>query len=45
MNEATYRLFRPNLENPGPDDLSPICRSFHVLPIPWGTASDISSAV
>ena len=39
MNDATYRSFRPGLENPGPDDLSPICQTFHVLPIPWGTAS------
>ena len=45
MNEATYRLFRPDLENPGPDDLAPICQSFHMLPIPWVTASDISNAV
>lgn len=33
MNEATYRLFRPDLEDPGPDDLAPICQSFHFLPI------------
>jgi (+)-trans-carveol dehydrogenase len=45
MNETTYRLFRPDLENPGPDDLAPICQSFHVLPIPWVTAADISNAV
>jgi len=36
---------QPDLENPGLDDLAPICRNFHVLPIPWVTASDISSAV
>ncbi|MFZ0227273.1 MAG: mycofactocin-coupled SDR family oxidoreductase [Mycobacterium sp.] len=45
MNDATYRAFRPELENPGPDDLAPVCRSFHVLPIPWVTAEDISNAV
>jgi NAD(P)-dependent dehydrogenase (short-subunit alcohol dehydrogenase family) len=45
MNETTYRLFRPDLENPGPDDLAPICQSFHMLPIPWVTAADISNAV
>jgi (+)-trans-carveol dehydrogenase len=45
MNESTYRLFRPDLENPGPDDLAPICQSFHFLPIPWVTPADISNAV
>ena len=45
MNESTYRLFRPDLENPGPDDLAPICQSFHFLPIPWVTPTDISNAV
>jgi SDR family mycofactocin-dependent oxidoreductase len=45
MNEATYRAFRPELENPGPDDLAPVCRSFHYLPIPWVTPEDISNAV
>src|SRR6478735_129000 len=34
MNDPTYRLFRPDLENPGRDDLAPICQSFHFLPIP-----------
>ncbi len=45
MNEKTYRMFRPDLENPGPDDLEPICRTFHVLPIPWVSPEDISNAV
>jgi (+)-trans-carveol dehydrogenase len=45
MNEPTYRLFRPDLENPGPDDLAPICQSFHYLPIPWVEPVDISNAV
>jgi NAD(P)-dependent dehydrogenase (short-subunit alcohol dehydrogenase family) len=45
MNEKTYRAFRPELENPGPDDLAPVCQSFHVLPIPWVTPEDITNAV
>jgi SDR family mycofactocin-dependent oxidoreductase len=45
MNESTYRAFRPELENPGPDDLAPVCQSFHFLPIPWVTPEDISNAV
>jgi len=31
--------------NPGPDDLAPVCQSFHVLPIPWVTPEDIGNAV
>ncbi|SER65602.1 NAD(P)-dependent dehydrogenase, short-chain alcohol dehydrogenase family [Mycobacterium sp. 88mf] len=45
MNEKTYRMFRPDLANPGPDDLAPICQTFHMLPIPWVTPEDISNAV
>ena len=44
-DEATYRAFRPELDNPGPDDLAPVCQSFHILPIPWVTPEDISNAV
>jgi (+)-trans-carveol dehydrogenase len=45
LNESTYRTFRPDLENPGPDDMAPICQMFHTLPIPWVDAIDISNAV
>jgi NAD(P)-dependent dehydrogenase (short-subunit alcohol dehydrogenase family) len=45
INETTFRLFRADLENPGPDDLAPVCQTFHTLPIPWVTAEDISNAV
>jgi NAD(P)-dependent dehydrogenase (short-subunit alcohol dehydrogenase family) len=45
MNESTYHTFRPDLENPGPDDLAPICQMFHMLPIPWVQTDDISNAV
>ena len=45
MNEGTWKMFRPDLENPGPDDMAPICQMFHTLPIPWVEAEDISNAV
>jgi len=45
INETTFHLFRPDLENPGPDDLAPVCQTFHTLPIPWVTPDDISNAV
>jgi (+)-trans-carveol dehydrogenase len=45
MNEGTWKMFRPDLENPGPDDMAPICQMFHTLPIPWVDPIDISNAV
>ncbi len=45
MNEATFRVFRPDLENVGRDDIAPVCRTFHVLPIPWVRVQDVSNAV
>ena len=45
MNDNTYRLFRPDLENPGPDDFAPISQMMHTLPVPWVDAVDISNAV
>ncbi len=45
MNEQTYRLFRPDLENPGPDDFAPISQTMHTLPVPWVEPVDISNAV
>src|ERR1700749_3616448 len=45
MNEGTWKLFRPDLENPGPDDMAPVCQMFHTLPVPWVDAEDISNAV
>ena len=45
LNESTYHAFRPDLANPGPDDIKPICQMFHMLPIPWVEAADISNAV
>jgi (+)-trans-carveol dehydrogenase len=45
FNEGLYRMLRPDLENPGPDDIAPICQTFHTLPIPWVESDDISNAV
>jgi SDR family mycofactocin-dependent oxidoreductase len=45
MNEQTYRLFRPELENPGPGDLAPVSQMMHTLPVPWVEPVDISNAV
>jgi SDR family mycofactocin-dependent oxidoreductase len=45
MNEGTMKLFRPDLKNPGPDDLKVAAQFMHVLPIGWVEAVDISNAV
>ena len=44
-NEGTFKMFSPDLENPGPDDMAPICQMFHMMPVPWVQAQDISNAV
>ena len=45
INDATFKLFRPDLENPGPDDFAPFSQMTHTLPVPWVEAVDISNAV
>jgi (+)-trans-carveol dehydrogenase len=45
MNEGTMKLFRPELENPGPDDLAVAAQFMHVLPVGWVEPADISNAV
>ncbi|QIV81658.1 mycofactocin-coupled SDR family oxidoreductase [Mycolicibacterium frederiksbergense] len=45
MNEGTMKLFRPDLENPGPADLAVAAQFMHVLPVGWVEPVDISNAV
>jgi SDR family mycofactocin-dependent oxidoreductase len=45
MNEGTMKLFRPDLESPGPDDLAVAAQFMHVLPTGWVEPVDISNAV
>jgi NAD(P)-dependent dehydrogenase (short-subunit alcohol dehydrogenase family) len=45
MHEATMKMFRPDLENPGPEDLRAAAQTMHVLPIGWVEPEDISNAV
>ena len=45
MNEGTMKLFRPDLANPGPDDLAVAAQFMHVLPVGWVEPVDISNAV
>ena len=45
MNEATYKLFCPDLENPTRADFEPASQTMNALPIPWVESIDISNAV
>jgi SDR family mycofactocin-dependent oxidoreductase len=45
LNDATFRLFAPHKENPGPEDFAPVSQMMHTLPVPWVEPEDISNAV
>ena len=45
MNDVTMRLYRPDLENPGLDDMAVVAQMMHVMPIGWVEPQDISNAV
>jgi SDR family mycofactocin-dependent oxidoreductase len=44
-NDASYRLFRPDLENPTLADALPAFQSVNVIPAPYAETDDISDAV
>ena len=45
MNKSTFRLFRPDLADPGPEDFAPVSQTLHTLPVPWVEPEDVSNAV
>jgi SDR family mycofactocin-dependent oxidoreductase len=45
LNDMTYRLYRPDLENPGKEDFEELAKTLFVLPIPYVEPRDISNAV
>jgi (+)-trans-carveol dehydrogenase len=45
QNDAIYKLFRPDLEQPTKDDALDVFTSLHALPVPWLEPVDISNAV
>lgn len=45
MHEGTYKMFRPDLDNPTVDDFAAVSQSMHLLPTPWVEPLDISNAV
>jgi SDR family mycofactocin-dependent oxidoreductase len=45
FNDAIYRLFRPDLEAPGREDVVDIMRGMHALETGWVEPDDVSNAV
>jgi SDR family mycofactocin-dependent oxidoreductase len=45
LNENTFRLFRPDLEAPGEDDVRDAFTDLNLLEVPWIEPIDISEAV
>jgi SDR family mycofactocin-dependent oxidoreductase len=45
QNEALYRAFRPDLREPGREDVKDGFRQMNLLPIPWVDPLDISNAI
>jgi len=45
LNEPTYRLFRPDLENPTREDFEVAARTLNKLPVAAIEPSDISNAI
>lgn len=45
QNPETYKLFRPDLSDPGPEDFKVASASLHALPEPWAEPWDISRSV
>src|SRR5215469_1147002 len=45
QNEGVYRSFRPDLPNPGREDVKAGFQTMNLLPIPWVDAADVSNAI
>jgi (+)-trans-carveol dehydrogenase/(-)-trans-carveol dehydrogenase len=44
-NDASYKLFRPDLESPTREDALPAFASVNVIPVAYAEPSDISDGV
>jgi (+)-trans-carveol dehydrogenase len=45
MNEGTFRLFAPHIDEPTEDDFAAASQAMHVLPTPWVQPADVSKAL
>jgi SDR family mycofactocin-dependent oxidoreductase len=45
LNEHMYRTMRPDLDDPGPDDMAPVMVGLHAQPVPWLAPEEVTRAV
>ncbi len=45
LNPTNFALFRPDLDNPGEEDVRPVYRSLNALPVAYLDPDDVSNAV
>jgi len=45
MNEATWHLFMPDVDNPSREGFAPASQAMNALPVPWLEPVDISNAL
>ncbi len=45
LNEHMYRTMRPDLDDPGPDDMAPVMTGLHAQPVPWLAPEEVARAV
>lgn len=45
MNDEIYQMFRPDLADPGRDDIIEVSTAMNALPTPWVQPDDVSDAV
>jgi SDR family mycofactocin-dependent oxidoreductase len=45
MNEATYAMFQPAVQNPTLEDTRPVFRAMQLLPLDWLEPRDVSNAI
>jgi SDR family mycofactocin-dependent oxidoreductase len=45
LNEHMYKTMRPDLDDPGPDDMAPVMIGLHAQPVPWLAPEEVTRAV
>ena len=45
QNQANYRTFRPDLEEPQQEDIVDVASSMHLINVPWVEPEDVTAAV
>jgi SDR family mycofactocin-dependent oxidoreductase len=45
MNDEIFKMFRPDLEAPGREDIVEVSTNMNLIPVPWVEPRDVSNAV